>query len=233
MREIIRIKQAFIYFQENKSWIIGILYICSIVKEVIWFSLFGINILTFISIQDTFISFFNHTIIFIILYLNYLFFTIVFLKLKEKFLSMIVYVLFLVLSFVYFQLLKKPVSLIFIVIIFGIITMSLKKKEYKNIFIHSLVFLIAFSTIEPLIQAIRMKTTLNYKKKDIQFEWNETNLDFYSFTYEKEKIDTRLQKYFLIGNNKEYFFIFDESKNRSLIIPKRECKQITAEFKFP
>ncbi len=84
MKEIVRIKQTFKYFQENKFWIISVIYILSIIKEVIWFSMFGINILNFTSIEDTFISFFNHTIIFIILYLNYLFFSLLISSLKKS-----------------------------------------------------------------------------------------------------------------------------------------------------
>lgn len=233
MREIVRIKQAFKYFQENKFWIIGVLYILSIVKEVIWFSMFGINILNFISIQDTFISFFNHTIIFIILYLNYLFFSLSISNLKKNtFWGILFFVTFLVSSFAYFQLLKKPFSMIFIIFIVSAIASHLKKKEYLETLKFSLVLLIGFSTLDPLIQATQIKNTLNIGARSMRFEWNESNMDYYSFTYENKVINTKEKKYFLIGSNREYFFVFDKSIEKSLIIPKSECKKIIAEFNF-
>jgi hypothetical protein len=233
MREIVRIKQALKYFQENKFWIVGVLYVSSIIKEVIWFSVFGINILNFSSIQDTFISFFNHTIIFIIIYVNYLFF-ILFESLlkKSNFLGIIFFIVFLIFSFVYFQLLKKPFSILFIIFIVYAIDNYLQKRQYLNTLKFSLILLIGFSTFVPLIQATRIKETLYSKKRITQFEWNESNMDYYSFIYEGKLIDTKQKKYFLIGSNREYFFVFDKSIEKSLIIPKSDCKNIIAKFNF-
>ncbi len=71
-----------------------------------------------------------------------------------------------------------------------------------------------------------------FENRNLQFEWNESNMDYYSFTYENKKINTKQKRYFLIGSNKEYFFVFDKSTKKSLIIPKNECKKIVTEFNF-
>jgi hypothetical protein len=231
MRELVKIKQAFLYFQNNKLWIIGILYISSIIKESIWYSVFGINILNFTSIQDTFISFFNHTIIFIIIIFIYLLVQFIFAKSKKNKVLDFVKVIFTIgLSFIYFQLFKKPISFIIIFALFIVIYSKYSEKKYSEVLIFLAFFLIGFSTIEPLSQAFLIKN--KNRKVNTQFEWNESNMDYYSFEYEKNKYDTKLKKYFLIGSNKDYFFIFDKIHDKSLIIPKDKCKNIIAEFSF-
>ncbi|WAC01344.1 hypothetical protein N7U66_14875 [Lacinutrix neustonica] len=67
-------------------------------------------------------------------------------------------------------------------------------------------FLIGLSTLEPLTQAFLMKLDLYKESADMTFKWKENNLDFYSFIYENKKIDTKEDKYFLVGNTKDYFF---------------------------
>lgn len=229
MREIVKIRQMYNYFNINKLWIISLLYICAIVKDFIWYSVFGINILNFISIQDTFTSFFSHTMIIVVLTLNFLLFQILFSRSKKTATTQIIKILLILgTSVLYFFMFKKILSLLSMLTIIIIVYSLYFDKKYGQILSFSILFLIIFSTIEPLTQAFILK--MNEEKNIRQFKWNESNMDLYSFEYENILIDTSIEKYFLVGSNKDYFFVFDKFLNKTLIIPKSECINIKAEF---
>lgn len=234
MRELVKIRQLYNYFNTNKFWIIGLLYVCAIVKDFIWYSVFGVNILNFITIQDSFISFLSHTMILVVLILNYLLFQILFSNGQREFYKQVIKILIIVVtSIFYFFLFKKFLSLIALLIFLVAIHSFYTERKYSQVLAFLLIFAITFSTLEPLSQAFIIKRN-NSKSQRISnhSSWSETNMDFYSFKYENTVIDTKLEKYFLIGNNKEYFFIFDKELNQTLIIPKSKCENIRAEFKL-
>lgn len=52
--------------------------------------------------------------------------------------------------------------------------------------------------------------------------------DNFSFNYNGNVIDTSKDRFLYIGDNLSYFFIFDRGCNKSLIILKSECSNITA-----
>ena len=231
LKELKKIKKGYKYFTKNKLWIVSALYVFAIVKDYVWYATFGVNILSYVSIQDTFISFLNHTIILVVLTINYFLFQLLFSKNKKNLLLKIIkYILIIGTSIVYFALFKKPMSMLSILIFVLFIHSYYLEKKYNQILFLALVFLIGFSTVEPLTQGIIMKRS-NTKKSVTQFSWEESNMDYYSFNYENKLIDTELEKYYLIGNTKDYFFIFDKEINKTLIINKIDCKNIIARFK--
>ena len=200
------------------------------IKDCVWFAMFGINILSFITLQETLLSFLNHTLIFVVLTVNYLLFKLIFYK-GNTFAKVLMYVIIIGTSVLYFFLFKKPVSLLTIFIYTAMIFSYFMNKKYGLVLIFSLIFLIGFSTIEPLTQGL-IKRRVERLKSSTQFTWNESNTDYYSFTYENKVIDTQLERYFLVGNTKAYFFIYDRDIEKTLIISKGDCKNIQARFKI-
>ena len=106
------------------------------------------------------------------------------------------------------------------------------EKDYILILVTAVFFIIALSTIEPLIQAFAAKSPHNEVPRPGQFLWNESNMDYYSFTYNSLIINTKLEKYVLVGNSIEYFFVYDKDLNQTLIIQKSKCENIKSELGF-
>lgn len=230
MRDLVKLRQAFKYFISNKYWILSALYICAVIKDCVWYSMFGINILSYISIQETLLSFLNHTLIFVVLILNYLLFQLIFSK-GGTWLQIIKWLVVFAISFLFFNLFKKPISFSMIVALVSFFSYELRERRYHRIMLLGIIFILAFSTIEPLTQGLIIKAN-DQPRSSTQFAWNESNMDYYSFTYNGAVIDTNLDRYYLIGNTKDYFFIYDRLIKKALVIDKTNCSGIQATFNF-
>lgn len=220
---LVELRQLYRILDKNKFWIISVLYVSAIVKDYIWYSIFGINILSFASIQDNFISLLNHTMIFIVIAINYILCKL--LSFKNIF---IIIILFLISIICYF-LFKKNSSILYIL---SFISFFIALNKYKSIIIcFSLILLFTLTIIEPLFQGFILRTNYNNKSATI-FLLAESNMEYISFNYENKLIDTALFKYIMVGSTKDYFFIFDREIKKTLVISKSDCKNIKAEFKI-
>lgn len=236
MEEVSLVKKSFKYFTDNKVIIVGILYICAIAKDFIWYSMFGVNIFGFITIQDTLISFLDHNMVFILIILNYLVLEFVFADAKKtKTIAVVKALIFVVLALLYFIISKKPIAFLPLLFILSTFYYLLAEKEYKKLIKILLLFVLLFSIIEPLAQGFFLKRKPSETTaKPGYFLWDKTNGDYYTFEYSDSVIDTKLHKYFLVGNTRDYFFIFNYDIDKCEIIPKSDCKNIMAEFRiFP
>jgi hypothetical protein len=232
-RQLVYFRKAYKYFSENKSWILSTLFIFSIIKDCVWYACFGINILTFSSIQDTFISFFNYLIIFAIATLIYIFLNLFPFKKASKTIrvveDIIKFVLFLFLISVYFFLFKKIAALITVLFYFIFVKNAFEEKKYLQLTSLLITFLIVISMFEPLIQYNYILNKFENNGTVKKFNLDEGNMEFFSFTYKNKKYDTKSKRYFLIGNTTNYIFLFDNSRDKSLIFPKGNCENIESE----
>jgi hypothetical protein len=233
-RQLVNIRKAFNYFDKNKTWILSTLFIFSIIRDCVWYACFGINILSYSSVQDAFISFFNFMTIFIVI-------PIVFIlaswfpsksglsKFGKRFSLVIGILIFCVLLVIYFNLFKKTMSLLTILALVILLTDSFIRKDYlAAINIIFLVFIV-MSMIEPLIQYNYILNEINQKEAGSNFTLTESNTEILSFCYKDVLYNTKDDRYFLIGNTSNYIYLFDNKEDKSLIFPKSECEDIKAE----
>lgn len=233
-RQLVYLRKAFKYFDSNKAWILSSLFVFSIIRECVWYACFGINILSFSTIQDTFISFFNNLISFVILPLIYIFLSFfIFKESKRKILyyvqAIIITLIFAVLAWIYFMLFKKAMSFITVLLFLYIMNDLIQQKKYLNVSRFALLFFIAISLFEPLLQYQKIKHALNVKKNTIEFYYEEGNMEFLSFVYKEKKYDTKNNRYFLVGNTSNYLFLFDNQVNKTLVFSKGDCENIESE----
>lgn len=234
MEEITQLKRSFKYFKDNKAAILAILYICAIAKDYIWYSMFGVNIFGFISIQDTLISFLDHNIIFLLIILTYLGVEFLFTEAKQtKILHFVKGLVFVLISLTCFFISKKPVSYLTLLIILSIFYHFLAKKQFEKLSRFLILFLLLYSIFEPLIQGFLIRREPpETRKKPGYYLWDKSNGDYYSFQYGDSTIDTKLHQYYLVGNTTDYFFIFNYKEDKCMVIPKSECKNLKAEFRI-
>ncbi|WP_162927161.1 hypothetical protein [Flavobacterium anhuiense] len=231
-RELVLLRNAFKYFDKNKSWILSALFIFSIIRDYVWYACFGVNILSYSTIQDTFISMFNYILIFTIfpcLYFSLSFFSpLIKEKWKKYALIIIKCTVVLILGFIFFFLFKKSMSFLSVLIIIGILIIYYHEKKYLQIL--SLIVLIfnILSFYLPILTYIEVLNKIE-KGKSTQFMVKEDNMDFFSFSYNNHIYDTSSKRLYLVGNTTNYFFIFDNKIDKTLIIPKDECKDIKTE----
>lgn len=84
------------------------------------------------------------------------------------------------------------------------------------------------SVFLPLITYMEVLNKVE-KGKSTHFMAKEDNMDFFSFSYNKCIYNTSTKRYFLVGNTTNYFFLFDNKIDKTLIFPKSECKDIKIE----
>ncbi|MFH6986742.1 hypothetical protein ACHRVW_03255 [Flavobacterium collinsii] len=233
-RQLVILRTGFKYFDKNKSWILGGLFIFSIIKDCVWYACFGVNILAYSNIQDTFISLFNYLIIFVVIPLIYFSLSVLFEKAKfESFMcnvfqQVIKYSIFLVLSFVYFFMFKKIVSFIYVIIFIGVFSYYIYKRRYLKLFRLLFVYFTFISLFSPLFNYMEILNKIE-KGRNLQFMVKEDNMDYFSFVYEEGRYDTLSKRFYMVGNTTDYIFLFDAKINKTLIFPKIECKHIQAE----
>lgn len=235
--KLFNLKSVYILFVKNKEWILGLLFILSIIRSSIWYACFGINILTYSSLQDILISFADYFMSIVVISMLAIF---IYLFMPQKidnkwakyFIYFIIVIVFILLSFIFSSLFRMIFSILtlYILIIAFIYVFSY---DSKNTFLYFFSFLLlVLSLIQPLSQYFGLNREVkNYHKKETQnlhisFEEQNAHYDFISFDYYNTHIDTKINLYYLIGSNSNYFFILNKNADETLIIPKNECRNI-------
>lgn len=238
-RKLVAFRSAYRLFVKNKEWILSLLFILSIVRSSIWYACFGINILTYSSLQDIFISFADYfmSIIFISILAIFLY---LFIPQKEEYskrekftLSGFLIIGFIILCWFFLSLFRMISSILGLVFVFIFLLFSIVSYKTKIALLYfSSLFLFGFCIIQPIEQYFNLdKGFKNYHRNEIlihnnSFKERNAHSDFISFDYNNMHIDTKANLYYLIGSNSNYFFILNKYINETLIIPKDECKNI-------
>ncbi|KIQ20268.1 hypothetical protein RT99_14490 [Flavobacterium sp. MEB061] len=231
-RELVVFRNGFKYFDKNKSWILGGLFIFSILRDYVWYACFGVNILSYSTLQDTFVSLFNYVIIFSIVPLIYMFLSLLLSRIVNNHNAVIIkvaiYFAVFILGFIYFFLFKKFVSFLFVLFFIYFIVKDYGKRNYLSIISFVTLIFIALSIFLPLMTYVHVLNHVE-KAKTLEFKVSEDNMDFFSFSYNDKLYDTSSKNYYLIGNTSNYFFLFDNRIDKALVFPKSECKDIKTE----
>lgn len=241
LRSYAELKKIFLKFDKNKYWILSSLFVLSILRDYIWYACFGINILLYSTMQDLFISYFNYFAIIVfglILIVAWELFKID-IKKKSKFehylYNSIKAIAFLVIFIAYLFLFKRIMSLLNLLVTFLIIITYLFGANRKFMYGLILFILLFITFIQPFIEYGDFlhdgKSKQGLTPQTI-FVMTETNTDLVSFSYQKRIIDTRKTEYYMIGNNSNNFFIFSRSDNKTLIVPKDKCENISTFLPF-
>jgi hypothetical protein len=241
LRSYSELKNLFLKFDKNKYWILSSLFVVSILRDYIWYACFGVNILLYSTVQDLFISYFNYFSILVFGLILFIFWNLF--RISHKKISKIEYyiynfikaIVFLGLFLAYFFLFKRIMSLISILFILTIVIGLYFERKHKESY-GLIIFLLFFiSFLEPFIEYGYFLRDGKYKQEltpNTSFVMTETNTDFVSFSYQNRVIDTRKTEYYMIGNNSMNFFIFSTTDNKTLIVPKDKCENISAFLPF-
>lgn len=244
-RQLVRLRRYYRLFNKNKLLILSGLFILSILKSVLWYALWGVNILSYSSLQDIFLSFADYLMIVVyILVLVIIMGFIPIYKLKgvRKIFAMIgiltASVLFLWLVCSIFRLILP----IFGLLAFFTVFLGYYLRNNKNELSLVLFLIVLFFIFQPIEQYSNIKhqisnshiahqeqIELNLKNRVYKppvFSERSAHYDFFSFDYNDIQINTNNGRCYLIGVNSLYFFVFDSKANETLIIPKSECKNI-------
>ncbi len=204
-------------FRKNKEWIMSFLFASSFVHSIVYYGLYGINILEFYSLSDYFINFAQGLVPFIVLIpLAVLFFLLPEGKSYCLFRFTIVIKLLLFLVSVFF------VSLIFqgqfslLTFLFIAILFYLFYKQNKIVFTwFFIVYILLFSFLIPI-------------EKRIIEKGNTSLIERVSFSYDDKEYDlSKTKYYYYIGSCKDYFFIHDNLMDKVDILPKGGCRNIS------
>ena len=72
LRTLVLLRNIYTYFSKNKTWILSTLFVCSIVRESLWYALFGINIFSYSTLQDLFVNYAEYFMSFILIGFSYI-----------------------------------------------------------------------------------------------------------------------------------------------------------------
>jgi hypothetical protein len=236
-KKLVVLKNGYQYFIKNKGWILSLLFVLSIIRSSIWYACFGINILTYSSLQDIFISFANYfmsiIIIAIILISYYLFKPQNKTNKFEKVVGIIFSIIFLLFTlWIVLSLYRMIFSIIALLSIFLTLFSYWTTKMKISLLYFSLFWLLGLTWLQPMEQYLYISVSLkNYCKDEkrtpnINFIEQSAHYDYISFDYNKIHINTKTDSHYFIGCNSNYFFIFDKEASETLIIPKSECENI-------
>lgn len=229
LRTLVLLRRIYKYFSQNKTWILSVLFVCSIIKSSIWYALFGINILSYSTIQDLFINFAEYfmSIITTILAFIYCSFFYQMRGISTKIISSILFILLFCLYSIIFRVIM-PFLLISSIICYLYVLFKERKKAYILACISAM--LLCFTLEQPIEQYIYIRP--NKTKNNVRisvFVEKPANYDVFSFEYSGQKINTYSNKYYYIGGNSNYFFLLDKDQDSIMVIPKSECSNIKGE----
>lgn len=229
LRTLVFLRRLFKYFTENKTLILSILFVCSIIKTSLWYALFGVNILLYSSIQDIFISFADYFMSIIYLCISYILCLFVRGN-RNSILNYIFSAIVLILSFLLFNILfRMVISLLFFFFVLAILSEFYIKKKKALLFGNILLLLLLFTLVQPLEQFIFLgpsKTDTDNSYQTTTFIERSASYDLFSFEYSNMTIHTDSKQYYYIGGNSNYYFILNHINDEVLIIPKSECSNI-------
>ena len=227
LRTLVLLRNLYIYFSKNKTWILSILFVCSVIKTSFWYALFGINILSYSSLQDIFINFADYFMSFIYIGISYI--LCLFVRGDRKSIANFI---FSVLVFVFFFCLfnivfRMVVSIITFLLIIALLSNLYCEKRKAELLGSILLLLLLFTLVQPLEQFLLSGPS----KTDIRhltttFIERPANYDIFSFEYSNITIHTDSEQFYYIGGNSNYYFIRNLKKDEVMIIPKSECSNI-------
>jgi len=227
-RKFVTLRIGYKYFTKNKGWILSLLFVLSIIRSSIWYACFGVNILTYSSLQDIFISFADYfmsiIVIGIILISFYLFYPQNIGNKFEKIIFLFFSILFLIaILWIILSLYRMIFSIVVIITIFYTLYSYLVSKRKIAFLQYTFFWLLALTLFQPLEQYLYNRAGIN---GTANFREQSAHYDYISFDYNDAHIDTKTSRYYLIGGNSNYYFILDREAGETLIIAKSECKNI-------
>ncbi|MDR0207411.1 MAG: hypothetical protein LBI45_09175 [Bacteroidales bacterium] len=226
-RKLIPLRNGYKYFIKNKVWILSLLFVLSIVKSSIWYALFGVNIFAYSSLQDIFISFADYfmsiIIIGILAICFYLFLPQNIDNKRGKIIVIIFSIIFLLVSLWFILSLYRMLFSIWYLIL--IVLTLLVAADRKITLLNWSLFFLLLLTFQPIAQYFSL-TNSKRGRISTQFVEQSAHYDLVNFDYNDTYIDTKTYKYYLIGCNSNYYFIFNRIADETLIILKNECKNI-------
>lgn len=225
LRVFVQLKQLYIFFSKNKIWILSILFACSIIKASIWYALFGINILSYSTIQDLFINFAEYFMSLITTASAFILCSFIY-HIKSKSFKIISSILFILLFCLYNIIFRMIMPLLFIIFISFYLYILYKEQKKAYILASSLVLLLCFTLEQPLEQYLYTRPNKTNKIVPSLFIEKPANYDIFSFEYLGQTINSYSKKYYFIGGNSNYFFLLNKNEDSVMIIPKSECSNI-------
>lgn len=225
VRVFVQLKQLYIFFSNNKTWILSILFVCSIIKASIWYALFGINILSYSNIQDLFINFAEYFMSLITTISAFILCSFMY-HIKSKGFKIISSILFISLFCLYNIIFRMIMPLLFIIFISCYLYTLYKEQKKAHILASSLVLLLCFTLEQPLEQYFYTRLNKTNNIAPSIFIEKPANYDIFSFEYLDQTINSYSRKYYYIGGNSNYFFFLNKDEDSTMIIPKSECSNI-------
>lgn len=231
-RQVVLPIKIFRYFNNNKGWILSFLFTFSVLKNYIWYSCFGVNILTYSTLQDIFAAFFDDFAIFLFLLILFLTLNIKIRNEEKLFTKIFFYtfliLLFLLISTVYVLIFKLIIPLVPLIFILVFQFFLYSEKKYLTMLSFFLFFLAFDTIINPLwVSYFVIKDTQN-KKPIMLFLGKKSASENFSFEYNGSTISTSDKMNYLIGSNSNYFFLFNSKESKTMIYNKSDCKNIKA-----
>ena len=212
-RKMDNVKQLWNLFTKNKIWIFSALFTASIIHSIIYYGMYGINILEFATISDVFVNFANVFIPLVVLF-PFCIFLYLFPNGNSKIESIILFIIKVILLIIASVSLSSLFNSVFggglwFLYFLGVLWLF----YYENKKALAWICILMFFTVSFIAPLERHNTPL---------------IDRISFFYsEKEYNLAELDKFYFIGGSSDYFYIFDKSEDKVEIIPKSDCQHIT------
>lgn len=231
LRTLVFLRKIYTYFSQNKTWILSILFVCSIIRESLWFALFGINILSYSTLQDLFINYANYFMSIIFMGFSYVLSLFIIGPIKSIKSNILLVLLFILFFFIFNQIFRMIVSFVTFVYI-TIFIFELYNKKKKAVLINNLLIIIfLFTLLQPLEQYLYLRPIYNAYRNNrpnhtTNFVEKPANYDSFSFSYSNMTIHTNSEQFYYIGGNSNYYFLLDKKQDSTMIIPISECSNI-------
>ena len=210
------LKQQWNTFKSNKEWILGLLFVCSIVHSILQYGLFGINIFEFYTLTDFFVNFAYVFIPFILLVPFWILLSLLpdcKTKCSLRIIFGIKIIVFVFSSFMISLIFQNSFGVLTILYILSLLGLLYFENKKVLAWAFILLFLL-FSLGLPI-------------EKRLSYKVNTPLVDRLSFTYSEKMYDlSDIDRYFYIGGSIDYFFIYNKCTDKVDIIPKMECKNI-------
>ena len=231
LRTLVLLRKIYTYFSKNKTWILSTLFVCSIIRESLWYALFGINILSYSTLQDIFINFADYFISFIYIGLSYVLCSFV-IGNKKSIINIILSILIFIFFFCLFNIIfRMVVSIITFLLIIASLSILYWENKKAELFGSIILLLCLFTLVQPLEQYLYLRPSHNASRNNrpnhtTNFIEKSANYDNFSFEYSNMTIHTNSEQFYYIGGNSNYYFLLDKEQDSTMIIPKSECSNI-------
>lgn len=227
LRTLVILRKHYKYFSNNKTWILSILFVCSIIKTSFWYALFGVNILSYSTLQDIFIDFANYFMSLIYIGISYI--LCLFVRgdrnsIANYILSVLVFIFFFCLFNIVFRMIVSVTIFLFFIVTLSNLYCEKRKAELLG---SILLLLLLFTLVQPLEQfVLSVPSKTKVRQVTTSFIEKPANYDTFSFEYSNMTIHTDSEQFYYIGGNSNYYFILNRKQNEVMIIPKSECSNI-------